>query len=230
MFTRECTICLETKLNYHRITSKCIHEVVVCLECINRYIDTNIDKFETIIQFDQNAKIKITCPVPMCNKLMERDDIKKIATKEIYERYDFLTFKLAIQKNPRFRWCQASCGSGQIHIGEDPIFMCKGCDKNSCYTHGILWHENQTCEKYDEINKPLEIASERYLSKSTRCPKCNLYIDKTDGCDHMTCKCSHQFCMSCSHESPGHKSNCKYNIERRNKLNNLLSSLRRLIS
>ncbi|RGB35216.1 hypothetical protein C1646_700081, partial [Rhizophagus diaphanus] len=108
MFTRVCIICLETKIrNYHRITSKCIHEVDVCLECINRYIDTNIG-----------------------------NDIKKIATKEIYERYDFLTFKLAIQKNPRFRWCQASCGSGLIHIGEDPIFMCKGCDKNSCYTHG----------------------------------------------------------------------------------------------
>ncbi|CAB5211547.1 unnamed protein product [Rhizophagus irregularis] len=76
-------------------------------QCINRYIDTNIDKFETIIQFDQNAKIKITCPVPICNKLMERNDIKKIATKKIYERYDFLTFKLAIQKNPRFRWCQS---------------------------------------------------------------------------------------------------------------------------
>src|SRR5688572_8001086 len=93
MFTRECIICLETKIrNYHRITSKCIHEVDVCLECINRYIDTNTDKFETIIQFDQNVKIKITCPVPICNKLMERDDVKKIATKEIYERFNNFLF------------------------------------------------------------------------------------------------------------------------------------------
>lgn len=74
--------------------------------------------------------------------------------------------------------------------------MCKGCDKNSCYTHGIPWHENQTCEKFDEMNEPLETATKRCLAKSTRCPKCNLHIDKTYGCDHMTCKCTYEFCIS----------------------------------
>jgi E3 ubiquitin-protein ligase RNF144 len=126
MLARECIICLEEEIRkINKITSKCFHEKVVCLECINKYIDTNIDKFVYISQFDQNAKIKITCPIPICNKLMERSDIKKIATKDIYERYDFLTFKLAIQKTPGFRWCQASCGSGQIHIGKGTVYLLK---------------------------------------------------------------------------------------------------------
>lgn len=73
--------------------------------------------------------------------------------------------------------------------------MCIVCDKNSCYNHEILWHENQTCKQYDKINKQSETANNRYLSDTTRCPKCNMSIDKIKGCDHMTCKCSHQFCM-----------------------------------
>ncbi|GBC09939.1 hypothetical protein RclHR1_09210008 [Rhizophagus clarus] len=226
---RECIICFEKKFrnyrNYRKITTKCTHEEDICLECINKYIDTDIEKFESISQFDQEVKIKITCPVPKCYKLMERNDIKKIATKDIYERYDFLTYKLAVQKIPGFRWCQASCGSGQIHIGEDPIFICKGCDKSSCYNHGILWHENITCEKYDEMNKQSETATEQYLSNSKRCPNCNLYIDKIEGCDHMTCKCSHQFCMSCLHEFPGHETTCKSKISRMNLLNCTLFDL-----
>merc|ERR1719215_1986294 len=29
--------------------------------------------------------------------------------------------------------------------------------------------------------------------KVKKCPKCNEYIEKNGGCDHMTCRCKHQF-------------------------------------
>jgi E3 ubiquitin-protein ligase RNF144 len=63
-----------------RLLQNVFMKMIFCLECINRYIDTNIDN---ISQFDQNSKIKITYPIPICDKLMERSDIKKIAIKEV---------------------------------------------------------------------------------------------------------------------------------------------------
>ena len=33
---------------------------------------------------------------------------------------------------------------------------------------------------------------------SKQCPKCQWHIQKTEGCDHMTCRhCKHEFCWIC---------------------------------
>lgn len=122
-----------------------------------------------------------------------------------------------IQRDPDFRWCKARCGVGQIHTGKgiiyinethnfelfirsffridiSPIIICYNCGVKSCYTHDVTWHEDQTCEEYDEnMKKPDE-----YLSQNTKkCPKCSLSIEKNEGCDHMTCdNCRYEFCWS----------------------------------
>src|SRR4051812_20069382 len=96
---RECIICYETKFIKYNTTSKCIHEADVCLECINKHINTNIDKFEIKSQFNQNIIIKITCPIQICNKPMERNDIKKIATKDIYKRFNNFLYQERRRQN-----------------------------------------------------------------------------------------------------------------------------------
>ncbi|KAI0430894.1 hypothetical protein F5Y09DRAFT_306433 [Xylaria sp. FL1042] len=66
-----------------------------------------------------------------------------------------------------------------------------------------------------------EAASESaLLTVSKLCPKnCGARIQKTEGCDHMTCRqCGHEFCWLCfanwgpirNHGNAHHKSNCKY--------------------
>ncbi|KAL3008630.1 hypothetical protein AAZX31_07G042800 [Glycine max] len=30
-----------------------------------------------------------------------------------------------------------------------------------------------------------------------RCPKCNFYVEKVDGCKHITCRCGNEFCYAC---------------------------------
>ena len=40
--------------------------------------------------------------------------------------------------------------------------------------------------------------SDAWIKKNTMpCPKCSLAVTKNDGCNHMTCTCSHQFCWVC---------------------------------
>ncbi|GBC03268.1 hypothetical protein RclHR1_05040009 [Rhizophagus clarus] len=196
----ECDICCEKEnRDFRKITSKCKHKAVVCVECVNKCIEKMCIEKHTV---------QITCPTTGCDKSMERDDVKNIATKEIFKRYDYLSFKLAIQKIPEFRWCQASCGSGQVHKGDDLIFICEACDAKSCYNCKVLWHEDQTCKEYEIKKSNQDFATEAYLSATKRCPSCGMYIEKIDKCDHMTCICSYQFCILCLHKHPHHKPTC----------------------
>jgi hypothetical protein len=36
-----------------------------------------------------------------------------------------------------------------------------------------------------------------FLFLTNKCPKCEIPIEKTTGCPHMTCPCGHQFCWYC---------------------------------
>ncbi|CAB4381945.1 unnamed protein product [Rhizophagus irregularis] len=196
----ECLFCCETEnRNYCKITSKCTHKIVICVECVNKIIEKSIN---------EKQSIEITCPTPGCNKSMDRNDVLNIATKEIFERYDELSYKHAIQKIPEFRWCQAFRGSGQVHEGKDPLFICEGCGAKSCYVHKVIWHEDQTCEQYEKSISRSDSATKAYLSNTKRCPGCNIYIEKVTGCDTMKCECKCVFCMICLHKYPGHKPTC----------------------
>lgn len=40
-----------------------------------------------------------------------------------------------------------------------------------------------------------------WIKKNSKpCPKCSLAVTKNDGCNHMTCRCGHQFCWICRRE------------------------------
>lgn len=36
-----------------------------------------------------------------------------------------------------------------------------------------------------------------FLFLTNKCPKCEIPIEKTTGCPHMSCPCGHQFCWYC---------------------------------
>ncbi|CAG8732298.1 12715_t:CDS:2, partial [Funneliformis caledonium] len=182
----DCKICYEDEgRKFCKITTNCVHKPVVCTECVRKHIETCIEK----------QLVEVPCPTDGCTKIMERHDIKIFTTNKNFEIYDSLAFTLAIHKIPEFRWCKALCGTGQIHLGKAPIVICHTCNAKSCYTHEVIWHEGQTCEEYEQNKKQFDFATEDYLSRTSKqCPSCSMYIDKTGGCDHITCKCSYEFC------------------------------------
>jgi hypothetical protein len=76
----ECVICCEKEnRDFRKITSKCTHKAVVCVECVNKCIEKMCIEKHTV---------QITCPTSGCNESMERDDVKSIATKEIFKRFN----------------------------------------------------------------------------------------------------------------------------------------------
>jgi hypothetical protein len=54
-------------------------------------------------------------------------------------------------------------------------------------------HEGQSTEDA-EIKKFLEVAED---GKWKRCEKCGNMIERTEGCNHMECRCGYEFCYYC---------------------------------
>lgn len=113
-----------------------------------------------------------------------------------------------LSNDPSFFYCPAeACTSGQIHDTSSAgnIFRCNACGFRVCthHTPHVPWHDNETCTQFDDrvareraakaeeerIKREAEEASIAEVGRSAvQCPGCGANIQKTTGCDHMTCK------------------------------------------
>lgn len=200
--TQECTVCVEEKplKEFPKITERCKHQPSTCLNCVREWVKSEL----TALTWN-----KLKCCGAGCKATLSHADMKRVATKELFEKYDHFSMLSVLSTMPDFRWCLSRrCKSGQIHITgtEGPIFRCVSCSAKACVVHNVPWHEGLTCREYDysknpRLKKKEEQASERAVKELTkRCPGkgCNAPIERNGGCDHMTCrKCLHQFCWLC---------------------------------
>mmetsp|Transcript_9800 Transcript_9800/g.21227 ORF Transcript_9800/g.21227 Transcript_9800/m.21227 type:complete len:319 (-) Transcript_9800:1836-2792(-) len=194
-----CNLCArngsETEIPLEKVTGRCSTLRTVCKECLEKHIAASVVK--------QHFDVKCLCHSRGCEARLSFHDIAKHATQEVFERYDQGLLHATLEKNPEFCWCSRSgCGSGQLHASKTkyPRVRCHACDFKTCFRHKCEWHAGRTCEEYDEdARKSDEVSLLQLLehSRFRRCPRCHHAIEKNKGCDHMTCRCKHQFCWRC---------------------------------
>ncbi|KAK6394169.1 hypothetical protein LTR65_002015 [Meristemomyces frigidus] len=222
-----CSICADdvplSQLYTDRCTARCEHDVTCCWPCLHQWIKTSLEATSW-----DHAKC-LQCP-----SVMTYQEISLLADPETFFTYDRLLARRAIGEDSDFRWCtQPGCGNGQIHAdGErDPVFNCLACGRRSCIVHNVPWHDNQTCAEYENdpnwlrrstTQRKQEKASVRAvkrISKTCPGPRCDQNIQKSAGCDHITCsRCRYEFCWRCLADyseiirrgSSAHKAGCPH--------------------
>ena len=81
--------------------------------------------------------------------------------------------------------------------------ICPNCNNNFCVECDKPAHWPASCEDAEwfikESEKLLNGTKEtaNYVARVKKCPQCRLPMEKNEGCQHMTCRCSHQFCWEC---------------------------------
>ncbi|KAI3379623.1 hypothetical protein SNEBB_011366 [Seison nebaliae] len=191
----ECHICYSQRDDVAR--RDCC-ELPVCENCLTIYVEDEI----------KSGKVRIECP--MCNVYMSREQImQRLLTTELklkfYRRLiDFTT------NNPRARTCP-QC-SFVLHLNRDLInkkrrqkipmkVQCPECSIIWCFNCHAPWHQNITCEDFSRGDQLLKCwAKEHHYGRrnAQMCPKCQVYIQREEGCNHMTCPfCHTAFCYRC---------------------------------
>ncbi|RYR37398.1 hypothetical protein Ahy_A09g042290 [Arachis hypogaea] len=68
---------------------------------------------------------------------------------------------------------------------------------------GVPWHTDVACEELQSLNEDERGRDDLLLrdlagqKKWNRCPRYKLYVEKTEGSLHITCRCRFEFCYAC---------------------------------
>ncbi|CAD7965086.1 unnamed protein product [Amoebophrya sp. A120] len=86
---------------------------------------------------------------------------------------------------------------------------CLHCGENWCMLCKRAAHPGQTCEaarvNAERMEREVRETCERNGWK--KCGGCDAWVERTTGCNHMTCTCGYQFCYECGEEyfTPAHE-------------------------
>jgi ariadne-1 len=199
---KECLVCYEPKDNTFDSLS-CLH--FFCGECWKQYLEAKLEDILTCITS--------TCPLVGCNIVVPETKIRKYLSKEKLIEYQKVIFKNFTDYNVDMKWCPTpDCGiciRSVSHFGKEITCECKYV---FCFKCGKEGHRPLQCEIVQAWNIKNNSESEnvKWLQANTKqCPGCHKFIEKNQGCNHMTCRkeaggCGFEFCWICMGEWKPH--------------------------
>jgi len=89
----------------------------------------------------------------------------------------------------------------------DHDFRCPKCTKRYCLKCKVEFHKGSTCKEYQQWcveNGQADVLFKEFISgtKCKQCPGCKKWVEKNEGCDHITCRCGYEFCYKCGGKYP----------------------------
>ena len=207
--------------------------VNVCNDCFHQIVVVNVNDGVT----------SISCPNPECDQQVLHDEVvtilnkkQDLGTKDKYER-----FRLAKSSNDKEKVCPNCSWLTAIKTDKkarkwkeaDIRITCEKCNLEWCFKCHAPWHKNITCKQFRHGNKDFKkwITGKDVKGNANghNCPSCKIPIQRTSGCDHMTCSdCRCEFCYRCGcryitlpgllgdHHSTLGFAGCKYNYKPNN--------------
>ncbi|XP_042493610.1 E3 ubiquitin-protein ligase RNF144A-like [Macadamia integrifolia] len=199
--TFRCKICFEPRWGLQSFSIiGCDH--VFCCECISSYVISKLEEKVTSIK----------CPELSCEELLDFESCRLILAPEVIDRWDVALCESLIGETQKFycpfRDCSAlllNDGLGVIRESECPI-----CRRLFCAQCKVPWHSGIECRAFQNLKQyergredlmVMELAKQR---KWQRCPKCRFYVEKSQGCLLISCRCGFRFCYNCGSPMKDH--------------------------
>lgn len=190
-----CRVCLEEK----PLKPLPCCKKPVCEECLKRYLSSQV----------QVGQADIQCPITECSEhLDETTVLYNLPHDDIIKYKYFLELgRIGSSTKPCPQCKHFTTFRRRGHI-PTPTKMenkykiqCPTCQFVWCFKCHSPWHEGVNCKEYKKGDKLLRHWAneiEHGQRNAQKCPKCKIHIQRTEGCDHMTCsQCNTNFCYRC---------------------------------
>ena len=139
-----------------------------------------------------------------CETIFSLNELQDSLPSTVFEDVLQSSFTSHIRRRPQeFRYCpKPECGN--IYRVTDPLLsarthICSKCLAAVCKTcHAI--HDDMSCSDFKDLQSGCHKATEKLKRQlgCKDCPKCGTTMEKTEGCNHMTCSgCRTHLCWVC---------------------------------
>nr|XP_019947503.1 PREDICTED: probable E3 ubiquitin-protein ligase RNF217 isoform X1 [Paralichthys olivaceus] len=185
-----CRVCLEDKT----IAPLLCCRMAVCDECLKLYVSSQV----------RVAKPHISCPIPECSGYLKESVVVSHLTNEDVAKYRY--FLELNQLDSSTKPCPQCSGFTSLkkHNNQSEHkykIQCENCQFVWCFKCHAPWHNGLKCRDYrkgDKLLRTWASVIEHGQRNAQKCPQCRIHIQRTEGCDHMTCtQCNTNFCYRC---------------------------------
>ncbi|KAF9007107.1 hypothetical protein BDQ17DRAFT_260716 [Cyathus striatus] len=135
-------------------------------------------------------------PLSCCQRVIPSEDIATILPPD--KRPSFRDKTTEHTTNILYRvycpipTCTTFLGSSKGYEGN---WLCTSCKLDICGKCKQQAHPGDTCQGYVGSILLKELVQSQAWQT---CPKCKAVVERTYGCDHMSCRCGTQFCYRCA--------------------------------
>ena len=205
-----CMICFLYGSSSNEVMLRECCQGTICRNCLKRHFECKIEQ----------AIVKVVCPLENCDRLAREEEIADVVSEAVLNKYR--SFCVDLEKNPNIKTCP-SCSRIYKHdtetgtdtktdeLGEQSQkesektvqklkVTCSDCQLVWCFDCQAPWHYGLTCKEFSKGDKSLKIWAKNRgqpCRNAQRCPKCQIFIQKFAGCDHMTCGRWECVCVHC---------------------------------
>ncbi|KAL8158535.1 hypothetical protein V2J09_000072 [Rumex salicifolius] len=212
-----CLICLEDvnekeMLEFH----SCRHRF--CSSCITTHIQLKVRGGELP-----------KCPQPDCRLALSIDICKMLLDPKMWTMMDQLVKESSIPGTEKVYCPSPKCSNlmskaealatqwGHAFTSrlQESACRCVKCYSLFCISCRVLWHSNMSCESYKigesfwnsrSVDEKLRQLAGN--NKWRKCPRCSHMVELASGCNHISCRCGHQFCYVCGLEWRKKRATC----------------------
>ncbi|KAF8338500.1 hypothetical protein F5887DRAFT_514967 [Amanita rubescens] len=188
-----CPVCFDEPSSPIRLGCKHIY----CTECIRHFLLTASERKQfPLVCAGDDDQCKVPIAIPKIQQFLSPQQFNELLEAAVASY---------VEKQPdKFRYCTtADCQ--QVYRRGTKANTCPSCLASICTKCDKEAHEGMTCAERELLDNPAE--QERLNEQwaltagAKRCPSCRVYVQKTEGCNHMTCRCGVHFCWICSEVS-----------------------------
>lgn len=188
-----CEICLDNKESWQMFRNEsCSHSF--CYECTSKHIMARIAEKPKVIG----------CPGVNCSAALDISACRFMIPKEALIRWDESLCQSIIPDSQKLYCPFRDCSALLVNDTGASIqkIKCPLCKRSFCAVCRVPWHPEFTCKEFQKLNakKGGKEDMVKTLAKKKnwqKCPNCKIFVEKTEGCIHMTCRCEYQFCYKC---------------------------------
>ncbi|KAI7755548.1 hypothetical protein M8C21_008647 [Ambrosia artemisiifolia] len=190
-----CGICMEAKTasEMFKNTTVCGH--LFCTDCIREYVAAKIKENITVVN----------CPDLHCKEVIGPQDCGSIVPIEVLERWESILCESLIMGSEKFYCPFKDCSAMMVDDGGEAVTIseCPSCNRLFCAQCKVAWHCGMSCSDYESWKKEEPSGEDNMLidlaknKNWMRCSKCKFFVEKVDGCKHISCRCGYEFCYGC---------------------------------